>query len=327
MRPVNRLRYSVVLMVIMILAFGTVTYAWITLSTINSIEGMSLTVSTGDELQISLDAEKYDTEITSEQLESLFENITLRDVTSNDGIAFKTGGLRDEGIATPNSDYLSFDLWFQTTEPIHTVYLVNNVSNLVSYDVSSPGTYVVSQGVDWTTLISFQNGPSINDVVESGSRDTYYGSQAVRMSFQELPVEENELDTRDESSLKTVIFDPSENPNRGFNKSYGAYSYFIQKTRIYISRPNVEPETIYDLSEFDPSNPYVTYNQKSLLLTLQETNETNQSGKTYFRGKLKVNIWIEGWDADSFDAIDKDRIKVQLQFKLLKYLEESPIQD
>ncbi len=321
----RKVKYSIILLLIMAILLGTVTYAWISLSFINNIEGMRLTATTGDELQISLDAEHYSSEISNEQLEEIFEDIRLTDVTSIDGINFHTGGLREVGIAVPNQDYLSFDLYFQTVEPVDTVYLVNNVSNEVNYDTASTGTYVVSQGVEWTTNIDFQNGPSIDDIIRAGTSDTYYGKHAIRMSFQELKDEENVLDVREQSELNTLIFDPSEDPSRGYGLRYGAYSYFIQRTRYYIRTPLEEPNTIYHLSDVDPTNPYVTYDEESLLLTLQETNFQDGEGKTYYRGQLKVNIWVEGWDVDAFDAIDKDLIRAQLQFKLLQYLEESPV--
>lgn len=323
----KRLRYSVMIVLLLMLAFGTVTYAWITLSTINNIEGMSVTASSGNELQISLDGENYAKEISTEQLELLFDDIRLTDVTSTDGIHFQTGGLTEVGDAIPNENYLTFDIWFQTVEPIHTVYLVNNVSNEISFDGSSTGTYVVSQGVSWTNYIEFLNGSSIDDVVESGTTATYYGSDAIRMSFQELKNEENTMDSRSEDELNTFIFDPSEDESRGYNKGYGAYHYFIQKTRYFMTRPTEEPNTSYRLSEYDEDNPYVTHDNTSLLLTLQETNEVDENGKTYYRGKLRINIWVEGWDADAFDAIDKDHIKIQLQFKLLRFEEEISITD
>jgi hypothetical protein len=31
-----------------------------------------------------------------------------------------------------------------------------------------------------------------------------------------------------------------------------------------------------------------------------------------------MNIWIEGWDADLFDPVLEDRIKIQLQFKAVR---------
>ena len=321
MRPASRLRYSLVLMIIMILAFATVTYAWITLSTINNIEGLSLTATTGDELEISIDGIDYSSSLNTADLEELFGNVQLIDVTSPDGVNFELGGLRDEGIAVKNQDYLSFDLYFRTVDPEHYVYLVNNVSKQVSYDVGASGTYVVSNGMTWVNRTGFVNGPLTSDYVEAGSEGTYYASDTIRMSFNELVDETNTLDQRAELQLNSWIFDPSGNAARGYGKYYGMYSYFTNVTRHYMDLPGSGPDVVYDLTEPDPTNPYVTYDLNSLVTTLQPSDEVNGEGKTYYKGKINVNIWVEGWDADTFDAVDKDRVKIQLQFKSMKYLE------
>ena len=35
---------------------------------------------------------------------------------------------------------------------------------------------------------------------------------------------------------------------------------------------------------------------------------------TYFGGSVVVNVWIEGWDADTYDAIFDTQLNVQLGF-------------
>lgn len=322
MKPINRLRYSIVLMMVMVLALGTVTYAWISLSTINNIEGLSLSATTGDELEMSIDGINYASRLNTSELEDIFGDVKLIDVTSSDGVNFELGGLRDEGPAISNQDYLSFDLYFRTIEPEHHVYLVDNVSDRVSYDVAAKGTFVVSHGMMWVNRTGFQNGPLITDYVEPNTEDRYYASDTIRMSFVELVDETNARDTRAESQLHRWIFDPSGDEMRGYGKSYGAYSYFIQVTHFYIDIPGDGPEVVYELTEPDPTNPYVTYDTNSLVTTLQESDEVDDEGRPYYKGKIRVNIWVEGWDADTFDAVDSDRVKIQLQFKSTRYLPE-----
>eukprot|EP01156_Anaeramoeba_ignava_P017839 Anaeramoba_ignava/a90141_120.p3 GENE.a90141_120~~a90141_120.p3 ORF type:complete len:326 (-),score=25.22 a90141_120:7637-8614(-) len=320
MRPVNRLRYSLVLMLIMILAFGTVSYAWLTLTNIKSIEGLGLNASTGNELEISIDGINYSSSLNTTELEDLFGDISLTQITSDDGINFQIGDPRKIGPVYPNQEYLSFDLYFRTTEAQHLVYLINNVSNEVSYDVSANGTYVVSRGAVWTNRVGFMNGPLTVDYVEAGTQDTYYASDSVRISFIEEVDETNNLDDRSTSELSSWIFDPSGDPTRGYGVQYGMYDYFVKVLRFYVGTPGDGPEVKYDLSEPDPHNPYVTYDLDSLVTTLQASDEEDENGEIYYKGKIKVNVWIEGWDADSFDAILTDRLKIQLQFKALAYV-------
>jgi hypothetical protein len=293
--------------------FGTVTYAWITISTVNNIEGLYLSASTGDELEISLDGFHFSQTLDTESLAALIESQSLSDVTTLDGINFHTGGLKPLDIAYPNRDYLSFELWFRTVEKQRDVYLIDNVSDHASYDISINGTYVVSKGIQWESNISFINGPESSDIVFKGNKNTYYAKDAIRIGFEELI--DQPYDQRELNELNHFIFDPSQNPQRGYATRYGAYNYFINMTNKSITLPEEKPNTIYELSKPLEDNPYIADNQNSLISNLQPTGLYNQEGKEVYQSKIRVNIWIEGWDADAFDAILKDYIKIQLQFK------------
>lgn len=314
---IKKLYISLITLILLFVTFGTVTFAWISLSTINNIEGLSLAASGGDELQISLDGINFSSQLTAESLYELFDDISLVDVTSTDGENFQTGGLRDVAPAIANEHYLSFDLYFQTSVVEHHVYLVNNVSNEVAYDTSATGTFVVSNGVMWTAKHDFWYGPEDNDLVQRGDEDRYYASDSIRISITELLDETNELDLRDEQDLNKLIFDPSGDELRGYGHPYGAYSYFVERTRYFIDLPKTTQEVSYRLTEIDPLNPYQSLDNNSLITVLQDTGTVNEKGKPIYSGKVRINIWIEGWDADAFDAIENDRVKIQLQFKAL----------
>ncbi|MFA5560654.1 MAG: hypothetical protein WC964_02650, partial [Acholeplasmataceae bacterium] len=142
------------------IAFGTVTYAWLEISNVNTIEEMGVTASLGDDLQVSLDGETYFNEITSEMLRELFGRIQLTDVTSQDGIHFETGGLRRDDKIVVNRDYLSFPIWFRTDLAQRSIYLVNNTNHLSTYEDPVAGTYVVSRGIAWEAPIDFTYAPN-----------------------------------------------------------------------------------------------------------------------------------------------------------------------
>ena len=320
MGTVKKFHLIVLSIGLLIITFGTVTYAWISLSTVNNIEGLSLSATSGEELLISLDGINYSNNLSAEQLQTIFSDITLNEVTSTDGKTFSAGGLRSEDDVNHDKDYLQFDIWFQTTESTHDVYVVNNVSDSTSYDVSNSGTYVVSRGVSWRSDKDFTYD-QLGTMIEKGQEKIYYASDAVRISFVELIDEFNESDLRSEEELQSFIFDPSGDKKRGYGKDYGAYSYFVKKSGYYASIPTTSPDVVYDLTTYDPNNPYQALNENSKALTLQEI-DTLEDETNVYQGKLRVTLWVEGWDADAFDAIHGDRLKIQLQFKLLKNTEE-----
>ncbi|MFP4177889.1 MAG: hypothetical protein ACLFTZ_03910 [Acholeplasmataceae bacterium] len=316
MRSVRKIYLSSIAVTFFLLIFGTVTYAWIGLSNVNTIENMSLTATTGNQLEISLDGTNYSRTLSSDTLEDLFGRIELADVTTRDLVTFESGGLNESREVIANKSYLTFDLWFRTTERERHIYLVNNKSDVVTYDSPSSGTFVVSRGVNWRAPTTFINGPDMSDIVEEDQEGIYYASDAVRIGVKELNDPENELDERDEEQLETLIFDPSENPDRGYGKAYGAFSYFVAKTGLQsFSLPDQKPETTYRLTEFAPFNPYIPLNDDSLIAELLPSGEEDEEGRPYLKGKVRVSVWVEGWDADAFDAIARDRIKIQLEFK------------
>lgn len=318
MRSSKKVLISMLTFIGIVLIFGSATFAWISLATINNIEGLSLTASSGDELQMSFDGVNFQTNLPIDELIINPEGVMLYDVTSTDGINFFTGGLRDGGPATRNEHYLSFDVWFKTSRLEHDVYLYNDISKEMTFDSPNRvGTYFVSKGVTWRSPHQFFNGPNISDVVLPGDVGTYYSHNALRISIVELVDEMNQLDGRSQDDLHVFMYDPSGNPERGYAATFGQFSYFFQRTLIYVDLPTSIPPVSYRLSEMDPFNPYQALDNESLIASLQPTGMIDEANnREFYQGKVRVNIWIEGWDADAFDALDKDRIKIQLQFKL-----------
>ncbi len=309
----RKIYISILFIAIFTIVFGTVTYAWITIATVNNIQGLSLSASTGNELEISTDGFNFSSTLDSTTLEELFKDHSLKDVTTLDGINFYSGGLKSGGLAVANKDYVSFELWFRTTRKERNIYLINNVSNITSYDVSMEGTYVVSKGISWKSNTDFQY--DVEDYISKGESRTYYAKDSIRIGFQE--VIEEPYDQREDSNLKHLIFDPSMNQSRGYGKAYGAYSHFINYTGVNITLPYEFPKTIYDLTKPMEDNPYQASNNESLISELQPTGTYDDEGIEIYQSKVIVSIWIEGWDADAFDAILRDYLKIQLQFKSL----------
>jgi hypothetical protein len=141
----------------------------------------------------------------------------------------------------------------------------------------------------------------------------------------EVKDEANPFERRGEDELSSFIFDPSGNPERGYGKPYGAFAYFRAKRKENITIPEVVPEVRYELTKFSAADPYVPFSPTSKVIRLIETVDKNDAGKTYYRGILIVNIWLEGWDADCFASIVRDSIKIQLKFKSGKTFSYSDI--
>jgi hypothetical protein len=322
MKAFKKFYLSVLTFIIVILVTGTVSYAWFTYRTINNIDGLSLGASAGDDLELSIDGINFSNILLTSELTDIFSDITLNAVTTSDNINFTTGGVYGTNPAFAGEHYLSFDLWIRTTRAERSIYLFNNVNDQVTFQDSKPGTFVKSRGIYWIANETFQNGVMQSDIVSKGSINRYYASDAIRIGVKELIDDTNPLDVRDESELKNLIYDPSENENRGFGQPFGAFSYFFNRTLIYLYLPDVFPETTYRLSQMDRNNPYQAIDNHSLVANLQETTQVDDKNKVYYQAKVRINIWIEGWDPDSLDAIDKDIVRIQIQFKAAHAFQE-----
>jgi hypothetical protein len=316
MRTLRKLYISMLSIIITAIVLITTVFALLEYLD-SSVTGFTFSATSGDEFQISVDGINFFQSLPEEEIRAIIRETRLIDITSMDGINFRTGGYREERDAIPNEDYISFDLWMRSTEREKDVFLINNISNEISFNETGIGTYVVSRGAPWIARHTFLNGPEVTDVVEKGSFGIYHSSDAIRIAIIEQIDDLNELDVRPEEELKRFIFDPSENPERGFGATFGAYSYFFQMANYYMFPPLERPVTSYRLSDLDPNNPYQALDNESWVASLQPTAIQDEDGKTYYQAKIRINVWIEGWDADTFDALDQDIVKIQLQFKIV----------
>ena len=301
------------------ITLGASTFAWITITTVNRVEGIGINATLGNRLEMSLDGINYEQNLQGQAILDELSKLKLTDVTSYDGKTFYTGIQQNLKEAGKNRDYISLDFYFRSTSPYRNVYLYENVNVGAIYDTPpDEGTYFLSKGVDFRSKVTYQH--SETRIVNAGETFKAFASNAIRASFVEQKL--NEQDLRDENSLLTTIYDPSENELRGFGKPYGGLAYYNQVTSRNLTPPKIIPETIYQLSKFAEYNPNLALGDESLLLRLIETNELDEYGRVYYKGLLTINIWLEGWDADMFDAILNDTIKIQLTFKPANSLTE-----
>lgn len=171
---------------------------------------------------------------------------------------------------------------------------------------------VLSRGVNFRSPVTFNLGP--DDIVFENEMRTYYAKDAIRISLTELKTD-NPLDTRDVSEFRSFIYDPTENPDRGYGKNYGGVDYLRKAKQVFIQLPSTPQPLIDTLSKFNERNDYLPLDNKSKVATLIVTDQLDDENKPYYLGKFRLNIWLEGWDADSFDAIYEDTLSFRFEFQ------------
>lgn len=305
-----------------ITAFTTSTLAWFSIARANYVDNLEMTITNHDDLELSLDGINYYQDLTSDMLYGIIgKDFIFDNVTTFDGKKFEVlSGYDSYTAATPNIQYISFIVYVRTKNLSKScLYLNNNVSYNYNYSIATTeqidGTYAISKGVSKVNSVSFDNGGDVP--VEIGTKSTYYGADAIRIGINELNVDLDVLQEKDErKELETLIFDPSENKERGFGSLIGAYDYYYKNCNVKLPIPEVNPLTTYQLSTF--KNPYFVNENNSKVATYVsgiEYDTVKEKDREYYYAKLQINIWLEGWDADCFDYIKDDKIIVQLQFR------------
>lgn len=297
----KKLYISVLGLFITIMFFTTIAYAWISLATINTIENISLSTISDTKLEISLDGINYYESIPKSVIEASIKKITFADVTSSNGKDFYKN-YKNLMPAVANKDYLSLEFHFRTNTMYTEVHLSDNVINVLDYD-NPPisGTYITSKGLMWEADTSFLYDEEL--YVLEGEVNKFYAKDAMRVAF---------VNKNDESN-ETKIFDLSGNEQRGFGKPYGAIAYLNKMNNENNVAPNA-PNTIYELSTFSSTDP-IALTHDSRIITLMKSSEQNGNNESFYKGSVVMNVWLEGWDADAFDAIHKDQLKMQFTFK------------
>jgi len=298
----------------------TTTFAWLTFTTRTTVDYLDFSVALGNELEISLDGKTFTTDIDSSSIkEAIGSQLFLKDVTTMNGYEFVLGVINPVP-AIPNRHYVSLTVYFRSKRADHAVFFVDNNGIGLHYGEvhSDLGTFFVSQGIDWKSSAEFIYD-ELGTVIEPGTIKRLHASDALRISFVETPVEEEVLgllDERNQEELVRFIYDPSENEARGFGKPYGALGYWNAKHYFNKLTPPTEiPETLTSLTQIQGNVP-LDYNSKVVALQKGAIVDDEQ----YYYGKAIINIWLEGWDADCFNAILQDKIKIQLRFRGAKIL-------
>ncbi len=301
---------TIALVVFSLTTLVTTTFAWFSIAQSATVGDLELTVTNGGSLLISLDGENYYDNLNKDLFGDYIKNgLVLKDVSTSDLNIFYNSYEGDEAI--PNKDYLTFTLYFRCDDAeMDGLYLADNISTDVRYNYEVAennklkGTYVFSKGVPFKSPVTFQY--SETDVMQKGQQGTFYAQDAIRFGFKELPFDDE--DTRTE--FAKVIFDPSANPDRGYGVEYGAFDFIRKYIDAYIPAPLTTPETVYQLTRYNYN--YYAQNNDSLCASFQPRQVGN---KTYYFAKVQVSVWLEGWDADCFDAIYKDSMLLQFYFR------------
>lgn len=299
-----------------LVALGTVTFAWITLTNNVTLLPIDLNVSSYGGIEVALGNEDdmakayygYFTDVKKSSLITFLQNkgydveddknFELKYVTSSDGIIFKD--MDGNPVDDQTGGYLKFDLTLRTQTAGASVYL-------------SPKTALTSERKMWTADAEFDNAHGIH--IMPGDVLPYSLANSARMAFTSEQNGSNDvedfiyerpmfaMDSPDDYEIDYLLYDDFygnySHAEGGKPEEGGAIAYFNAKHRNH--KDASQAELAKTKSSFIKQKPIAVFNGKP-----------DEDG--FYYATISVSIWLEGWDADSINAALGGTLTVDIQF-------------
>ncbi|HPZ28021.1 MAG TPA: hypothetical protein PLB58_07805, partial [Bacilli bacterium] len=230
--------------------------------------------------------------------------------------------------------WISFELYFRTP------YQSDNQETWVYMLTES---YITSDGFEWISDATFKDamydgdgGPTVHQL-NVGEKKKIFACNSLRMSFQTYTINTEKiggLDPIGDPTDTVVIYelDPNIHPDypwEGNNrldselKSYGSIDYYRVKSgvadynllEIFSDEEGqlegLLPDGVLNSSHLVEKSALSGDMTGKYAIVKLETPDTN---KRYYYGVVKVQMWIEGWDPDCYNAIMAADLKIGLSF-------------
>ena len=298
----RKLVLSVVAVLLSVLAFGTTTFAWFTITNVSEVQPFESDVVTDNGIEVSLDGITWVTSLTTEMIDAYIaaqypSGFAFNHVTTTTGysnfMTLSTLGVTDDGTAS----VLRLNLLFRS----------NNANAIEWTNVSLLGTTAT-----WISDVSFTRSSDVGGtaVLSSGSVSVN-PANAMRISIlgnhlsdsvviYELPDGDNSGAYN--SALGGDGVTPVDLSNAGIGDP-GSYNYYFQKTGALITGTDavVTPSTVTLVNSLNT--------QLVLHMTVDSTYDT-----TYW-GQISIRIWFEGWDAEAYNSLLGRMITTSFSFE------------
>lgn len=324
-KTTKRMIISVLTLVLTVAALGTTTFAWFSLSTTSNVSNIEGTVTGGEGLEVRIVGPMKTTNWMANidvKGQQVFDSLFRFDaVTTNDASTWnftkmaqdEEGNILLNQAAVLNSDYLEFEIQLRSqlggtvqltglTFGGSSVDFVNDGENYYQYNESVATNHTVKTKVAYSARISFTEVLGLestggNWVYQYGGADGVLGP--VDDGLGNVTVQGNYV-------MGTT------------GVAVGQWSYLTHSRGL----------TIFYEDPLNPDNliPYTPGEAQILAAYTDIRDESNNlrtvvnlvpgvGGENYYGARLKVRIWVEGWDADAYDSIYNAVLNINLIFQ------------
>ncbi|WP_264229453.1 hypothetical protein [Acholeplasma laidlawii] len=304
----KKLFISVLTLILTVGAFTATTFAWFTLGNKASVGTFDAKVQSGGGLEVSYggSGEWFNT-ITSERMNDYLSNdlavsTLLSAVSSQDGKAFTSLNANGSAQDSTTSGYIEFTLKFRSLDPAKVVW-----------QTATLGGAAVTFPSDIAFRLQNHSATTLNQSI------TAYASNAARISV--TPI------TRAVTATPVIgnatVFEKAAGTDNniatgalGVLQADGAHDYYARKGNPLLGFSHTNQGTGSPLP-IDFNGVVVAPTLSTLplteLMTLVKTEAQNPTDD-YHYGEFVVRIWLEGWDADTYNAIFDAPLTVALSF-------------
>ena len=290
----RKLSISILAVVFAVIAMGATTFAWFTLTNTAKVSQFKIDVTSAAGIELSVVNGVWGSTIDGSVIEGLsgVSGARLTAVTTSTGTSgFTTlNSLLENGtydITTPaaaGSHYVEFTIKVRSREISKNIY------------IDSTATDITSTGKTWQPDTSF----TIDGTPITQETDPFnvYASSSARMSF---------------AGANTVIYEDTSLGTSGmsFDWTKGALNYYAAKmnyTNPIAITPVVTPYTVKEVGVAEGT---------VIATTANALDDDGWSETT-----IVVRIWLEGWDAECYNAIFSDTLQITIGFTTVKPIVE-----
>ena len=283
----RKLSISILAVVFAVIAMGATTFAWFTLTGTAKVSQFEINVTSAEGIELSVVDGVWASTIDGSVIKGLtgVSGTKLTAVSTPNGYdtfttltSLSAAGATTTSVATSGSHYVDFTINIRTRKISEAIYIDKTNTTIDSAALSWQPDIAFT--IDGTTPIT-KDTPAFN----------VYPDNSARMSF---------------TGTSTVIYEKeaaTDNNTLGMSNDWtkGALNYYAAKN-LYTTTANPTIPT-YTTKVLGTANT-------SAITTTSDT--LNEAG--WATTSVVVRIWLEGWDAECYNAIFNGQLQITIGF-------------
>ena len=329
----RKLLLSIITVVLTVVALGTTTFAWFTLTNTAQIQEFEaeiiadsgIEIAIGDFDEDELNQLTWKTVITPEDIYEYFGGVDvdalamLNHVTTPDGINFYTLNTTTMG-GTVGGGFIEIPIHFRSDSADTIQWTQASISGQVQTNWIVDTPFTDAKGVFRAAGSEMTINPA--DAIRMAIQGTDFdelGAGNVTVVAYENPTTETNVRLGAGGNFGTNVYvDPADTGIPQTEYSVGIDDYiasspsgYANGSYQYFFNKNEGTVPLWGIEDVDTVDTELTIDDQ-VITELSNTHGTDLT-QTYY-GKIMIRIWLEGWDANSFDAQLARKIKVKFEF-------------